>query len=96
MFEERYGGARLRQSVIAANAELQERELIKLASLGAALAEALRERGVGDPAASLAAEAGIAVFRVGFERWINGPGTPGIQQVLEESLAELKAVVAGG
>ncbi|MFF7636667.1 TetR/AcrR family transcriptional regulator [Kitasatospora sp. NPDC008050] len=96
MFEERHDGARLRQSVIAANAELQERELIKLASLGAALAEALRGRGVGDPAAGLAAEAGIAVFRIGFEQWINGPGEPSITQVLEASLAELKAVLAGG
>jgi len=34
--------------------ELQERELIKLASLAAAIAEALRQRGVKDPVASLA------------------------------------------
>ena len=62
--------ARQRQAVIAANAELQERELIKLASLASAIADALRRRGVADPAASLAAEAGIAVFRIAFERWI--------------------------
>ncbi len=60
--------ARQRQAIIAASAELQERELIKLASLAAALAEALRRRGVDDPAASLTAEAGIAVFKVAFER----------------------------
>src|SRR4030081_285282 len=58
-----------RQAVIAANPELQERELIKLASLSAALADTLRRRGVRDPAASLAAEAGIAVFRIAFEPW---------------------------
>ena len=51
-----------RQAVIAANAELRERELIKLASLSAALADGLRRRGVPDPDASLAAEAGIAVY----------------------------------
>ena len=50
-------GARQRQAVIAANAELQERELIKLATL-ARRRRALRLRGVSDPAASLAAEAG--------------------------------------
>jgi len=43
--------------------ELQERELIKLAALSAAIADTLRKRGVKDPAASLAAEAGIAVFK---------------------------------
>jgi len=40
------------------HAELQERELIKLASLASAIGEALRRRGVPGPAASLAAEAG--------------------------------------
>src|SRR6476469_3185265 len=40
--QERRTHARQRQKVIAANAELRERELIKLASLAAALAEALR------------------------------------------------------
>src|ERR1700688_723738 len=69
LFEERREGARQRQAVIAANAELQERELIKLASLASAVAAALRQRGVTDPAASLAAEAGIAVFRIAFDRW---------------------------
>jgi AcrR family transcriptional regulator len=43
-----------RQAVIAANSELQERELIKLASISAALADALRRRGVG--ASAVAAE----------------------------------------
>ncbi len=58
--------ARQRQAIIASSAELQERELIKLASLASALAEALRRRGVNDPATSLTAEAGIAVFKVAF------------------------------
>lgn len=63
VLQARRESARQRQAVIAANAELQERELIKLASLASALAEALRRRGVKDPAAPLAAEAGIAVFK---------------------------------
>src|SRR6202171_3532879 len=72
LLQERRESARQRQTIIAANAELQERELIKLASLASALADTLRRRGVKDPAASLSAEAGIAVFKIGFERWING------------------------
>ncbi|WP_406139345.1 TetR/AcrR family transcriptional regulator [Streptomyces sp. NBC_01089] len=87
--------ARLRQSVIAANTELQERELIKLASLAAALAGALRGRGVGEPAASLAAEAGVAVFRVAFETWIGGNGERDLSEIARESLAELRSVTAG-
>jgi len=42
--------ARQRQEIIAANAELRERGLIKFASLSAALADTLRGRGVTEPA----------------------------------------------
>jgi AcrR family transcriptional regulator len=91
------GGPRAgqRQAVIDANAELRERELIKLASLAVALAAALRGRGVPDPAASLAAEAGIAVFRIAFQTWVADPDRRDFPQVIRESLVELKAVTAG-
>ena len=85
---------RQRQAVIAASSELQERELIKLASLGAALAGALRQRGVDEPAASLAAEASIAVFRVAFERWIADVDGQDLQPLIRDSLDELRAVTA--
>jgi AcrR family transcriptional regulator len=86
--------SRQRQSVITANAELRERELIKMASLAAALAEGLRGRGVTDPDASLAAEAGIAVFRVAFARWVSEPGDRELQQIMRESLDQLKSLIA--
>ncbi len=95
LFEERRELARQRQRIIAANAELQERELIKLASLAAAIAEALRRRGVGDPAADLTAEAGIAVFKITFERWVDKDNRRNFRQLVRESLLELKAVTAG-
>jgi AcrR family transcriptional regulator len=87
--------AQQRQAIITASAELQERELIKLASLASALAEALRQRGVNDPAASLTAEAGIAVFKVAFERWVDKPSQRDLPRLIRESLDELKAVTAG-
>jgi len=94
VLQERRDGARQRQIVIAANAELQERELIKLASLAAAMADVLRRRGVPDSAASLTAEAGIAVFRIAFERWTSDTSQD-LPQFIRESLDELKAVTAG-
>src|SRR5258708_6406286 len=56
--------AQRRQAILAATAALRERELIKLASLSAAVAGALRQRGVADPAAGLTAEITIAVFKI--------------------------------
>jgi AcrR family transcriptional regulator len=87
--------AQQRQAIIAASAELRERELIKLASLAAALAKALRGRGVEDPAASLTAEAGIAIFKIAFERWVRETKRQDLPQLIRESLAELQAVTAG-
>jgi AcrR family transcriptional regulator len=86
--------SRKRQAIIAANPELHERELIKLATLGAALADVLRRRGVRDPAASLTAEAGIAVFKVAFERWVDATGDPDLSRLIRESLDELRAVTS--
>ena len=96
LIQERREFSRQRQAVIAANVGLQERELIKLASLASALAEALRQRGVGEPAASLTAEAGIAVFKIAFERWQSEAGQPELPRLISESLGELRAVTAGG
>ena len=86
--------SRRRQAVIAANAELRERELIKLAALSAALADGLRRRGVPSPDANLAAEAGVVVFRVAFERWVTDPGKRDLSQVMRVSLDQLKALTA--
>ena len=95
LLQERREYSRRRQAVIDANAALQERELIKLASLASALADALRKRGVTDPAAGLTAEAGIAIFKIAFERWVNETGPADLPQLIRESLDELKAVTAG-
>jgi AcrR family transcriptional regulator len=83
-----------RQKVIAANANLQERELSKLASLASALAGALRDRGVEEPAASLAAEVAIAVFRTAFERWHEENAKRDLTQLVRESFDELKTLAA--
>ena len=83
-----------RQSVIAAHADLRERELIKMASFSAALADALRRRGAGEPEASLAAETGVAVFRVAFERWVGEPEDRGLATVIHESFDRWRALAA--
>jgi len=86
--------ARVRSTVIAANKDLRERELIKMATLSAALAQALRERGIGEPDASLAAETGIAVFRVAFAQWLGESERRGYGEIVKDSLARLRMLAA--
>ncbi len=93
--QDRHEFARRRQLVIAANAELQERELVKLASIAAALADTLRKRGVDEPAASLTAEAAMAVFKNAFERWVTAADQRDLPELIRESLEALRAVAAG-
>ena len=50
---------------------------------------------LGEPDASLAAEAGIAVFRIGFDRWITAPDDgPELGDVMDELFGSLRAVTA--
>jgi AcrR family transcriptional regulator len=97
MLEERRGRrfARQRQAIIAASPELRERELHKLAAMAAGVAEALRERGVGDPGAGILGEVVIAIFRISFERWVAESSGPGLTELMRESLAELRGLIAG-
>jgi AcrR family transcriptional regulator len=84
-----------RHAIIAANPDLQERELIKLSTLASAMAEALRQRGVKDQAASLAGEAGVAVFKIAFERWVKESSPSDLPHVMRDSMNELRAVTKG-
>ena len=86
--------ARLRQAVVSANPELRERELTKLADLAAAMDTALRDRGIPEPAASLAAETAIALFKVAFASWISRSGQPDLAAILRESTEELRDMLA--
>ena len=94
LLQQRRAFAQQRQAVIAANPDLQERELIKLASLSAALARTLHTRGAGDTTADLVAEVAIAVFRSAFQNWIDESNQRDFPRLIRESLDELRAVTA--
>ena len=94
VLQERHKLVRQRQAVIAANPELQERELLKSALLASAMAEALRRRGVTDTAASLAAEVGLIAFKTAFDRWVSEPNAQDLSQLIRASLDQLKSIVA--
>ncbi|HZP51285.1 TetR family transcriptional regulator [Actinocrinis sp.] len=90
--EERRAHSRTRQQVIDQNPALQERERNKLADLATGLAEALRERGVGEPAATLAAQSGVTVFGIAFTQWIRDGEQRSFADLAAGVLDELRAV----
>jgi len=94
VLDQRHDLTRRRQAVIAANPSLQEREQIKLATLAADMAAALRARGVEPSPARLAADAGVAVWNAAFERWIDEDERRDFGLLASDALAELRAVVA--
>lgn len=84
-----------RQKVVSAHDELRERELIKAARLSAATAAALRARGVPPNTAQLAAQTGMVLFHVAFERWVNDEtGRSRMPEVVRACFVELKQLVA--
>jgi AcrR family transcriptional regulator len=95
-FEEVREFAAPRHRIIASSRELRERELIKAATLAAAMAEALRAQGVGDTAADLAAHTGVLIMHVAFERWADDPDQTPFQQIAADALAQLRAMAAAG
>ena len=87
--DERRFASRTRQAVIKQNPALQEREQHKFAGLATAVAAALRARGVGEPAATLAAESGATVFGIAFRQWISDDETRSLAAIVSDVLDEL-------
>jgi AcrR family transcriptional regulator len=94
VFAERRDFSRQRHAVISAHPELQERELLKRASMAAAIAAALRQRGVPEPTASLAAEAGAITFKTAYSRWVTDPAAPDLPQLIRETVSQFHALAA--
>jgi AcrR family transcriptional regulator len=83
-----------RREIIARSPELQERGLTKFAAVAEALAAALRQRGVPTSEAALLAEVGVAIFRSGFDRWVDSPAAGDLSARMREAGAELTGALA--
>ena len=91
---ERRAFSRARQAVIEQNPALQEREVRKMSEVAAHLHDALAARGVGEPAATLAARTGTTVFGVAFAQWIADGETRSLADIEDAVLDELRALTA--
>lgn len=81
--------ARLRNKIITANEQLQERELLKLAKLSHAVAAALTARGIADIPARLAGDLVVSVFSTAFAQW-TAPGETGdLVELQRQTFAEI-------
>jgi AcrR family transcriptional regulator len=82
-----------RHEVISASAALQERELAKINALSAALATALKERGIPDLRAELAARTGMSAFVHATHSWLDNPKV-GLGERFDLVFGEMKALLA--
>ena len=83
-----------RQVIIDATPGLQERELLKLAGLTTAMADALQKRGTPEATAKLGAECGLTIFRVAFSRWVDGSDGEDMAAIVDTVVADLRGLTA--
>ncbi|MBO0810566.1 MAG: TetR/AcrR family transcriptional regulator [Microlunatus sp.] len=84
------------KAAIAASAELQARDALKTASLGAAVTEALVARGIAEPVAAVAAELGVLAFGRAYAVWsqTEGAAEDDLARLATAELAELQKAAA--
>lgn len=78
------------QTVVAANAELQERAALKQVGMSAAMADALVERGTTQPLARLAAEYGALALKQGFSAWVAADTKTDLAELMIGELTDLR------
>ncbi|EFC80199.1 TetR/AcrR family transcriptional regulator [Parafrankia sp. EUN1f] len=86
-------GPRL-HAVIASSVELQERDALKQVGFAAAMADALRARGVPDPVAALAAELGVLAFKDAYAAWVATDNHQELGELAQAALERLRAAAA--
>jgi AcrR family transcriptional regulator len=92
--DDRRAHSRQRQAIIEANPSLHERELLKMAWLAEAIAEALRGRGVTEPQATLAAKTGVTVFSVAYRQWLAEDEKRSLGEIEADVLAKVRELSA--
>lgn len=95
LYEQYREGAVMIGHVIAASAELQERELVKRERLAATIAAALRDRGVGESSATIAAWTAVAAFFVARNRWNQAANQHTLAELIEQALEDFLSTTAG-
>jgi AcrR family transcriptional regulator len=94
LFEDRRTAVTRRHAVLAANPELQERELSKSAGLAEAIAAVLQARGCDPETAFVAAGAAMLAQQVAFRKWTHPGETRALRDLLSEAVQALRTTVS--
>jgi AcrR family transcriptional regulator len=94
MFEQRRAVTSRRHAVVAANPELQERELGKNAALADAIAAELHARGHDPETAFLATGAAMLAQQAAFQQWARPGETRTLRDLLPNAVRALRTTVA--
>ncbi len=81
-------------AIIATSAELQERDALKRVGMAAAMADALRGRGIDESTAIMAAELGVLAFKESFTAWIADDNVRELGDLARESLDRLRLAIS--
>jgi AcrR family transcriptional regulator len=87
--------ARARRALIDSSSELQERDLMKMASMTAAVAGALVRRGVSRRDAIFVSQAATTVFTTAVDEWAREPER-GLAASIQGALNDLRAALGSG
>ena len=82
-----------RHAMIAAHQELLERELVKQYEMAAEFSAALQRRGTAAPAADLAAQIGVAVFRAAYRAWLTAANDFDVPAAVTAAMAHLVEMI---
>jgi AcrR family transcriptional regulator len=94
MFEHRRAAATRRGRIIAASLELQERNMVKRATLADTVAAALQDREVPQPAATLIAWTAVTIFYVAFACWTSPTNHKPLEELIDQVLDEFHGATA--
>lgn len=81
-----------RRDLIASSLDLQERDLMKMTSLTAAIAEGLRGRAAPRSIAMFAAKAAVAVFTAAYDDWADD-ATADFSALMQRALGDLRHAI---
>ena len=87
--------ARARRALIDSSPELRERDLLKMAQMAAAVADALARRGVPRRDATFIAQAATSVFATAVDDWAREPGR-GLAPSIQDALDDLRTALGAG